>query len=78
MDTIRNDYHLSVPHDVSVIGFDDIPQAAWGAYQLTTIRQCTSALAQAIVRAIRSDDEPLEDRTTTVDVALVERASVRT
>ncbi len=31
--------HLNVPADISVVGFDDIPIAAWPSYQLTTIRQ---------------------------------------
>jgi DNA-binding LacI/PurR family transcriptional regulator len=30
---------ISVPDDVSVTGFDGIPQAEWGAYDLTTISQ---------------------------------------
>jgi DNA-binding LacI/PurR family transcriptional regulator len=30
---------LRIPQDVSIIGFDDIPMANWGAYQLTTISQ---------------------------------------
>jgi DNA-binding LacI/PurR family transcriptional regulator len=30
---------LHIPHDISIIGFDDIPMASWGAYQLTTISQ---------------------------------------
>lgn len=30
---------LKVPEDISVVGFDDIPMAAWHSYRLTTIRQ---------------------------------------
>ncbi|MEC7763411.1 MAG: LacI family DNA-binding transcriptional regulator [Pseudomonadota bacterium] len=30
---------LSVPDDIAIIGFDDIPMAAWPSYRLTTIRQ---------------------------------------
>jgi DNA-binding LacI/PurR family transcriptional regulator len=30
---------IAVPGEVSVVGFDDIPMAAWGAFNLTTIRQ---------------------------------------
>jgi DNA-binding LacI/PurR family transcriptional regulator len=30
---------LRVPEDVMVAGFDDIPQASWDSYSLTTLRQ---------------------------------------
>ena len=39
LDAARLDRGRRVPDDLSVIGFDDIPQAAWGAYRLTTFRQ---------------------------------------
>jgi DNA-binding LacI/PurR family transcriptional regulator len=40
---------LGVPADVSVIGFDDVPMAAWAPYRLTTLRQDPGRIAQEIV-----------------------------
>jgi DNA-binding LacI/PurR family transcriptional regulator len=39
MDVLRFELGLSVPGDVSVVGYDDVPIASWPAYDLTTIRQ---------------------------------------
>jgi len=39
MDVARFEIGLRVPEELSIIGFDDIPSAAWSAYSLTTIRQ---------------------------------------
>ena len=39
MDVLRFELGLRVPEDVSVVGFDDVPPAAWPAYNLTTFRQ---------------------------------------
>lgn len=36
---------LSVPHDLAVIGFDDIPAAGWETYALTTFRQDPDTMA---------------------------------
>jgi len=51
-----------VPGDLSVIGFDDIPEAAYFTPPLTTVRQDFSELGrlclQALLRRIEGDPEP--------------------
>lgn len=37
MDAIRMHGGLRIPEDVSLLGFDDIPQAAWHSYNLSTM-----------------------------------------
>lgn len=39
LDVARHELGLDVPGQLSVVGFDDIPPAAWPAYALTTVRQ---------------------------------------
>jgi len=75
MDAARDGFGLTIPDDVSVIGFDDNPHADWAAYRLTTLRQCTQDIARAIVQAIR--DVGQTSALVTTGVGLVERDSVR-
>lgn len=55
MDVLRSELGLSVPEDVAVIGFDDVPAAGWPAYGLTTIRQDAAAMVAATVSALMSE-----------------------
>lgn len=70
----------AVPADVSVVGFDDIPEAANFLPPLTTVRQDFAALAQRAVTALIAaveGDATATDRAAPVVVPtrLVERAS---
>jgi DNA-binding LacI/PurR family transcriptional regulator len=49
MDTLRHELGLRVPGDVSVVGYDDVPAAAWPAYDLTTVRQPANRMVAATV-----------------------------
>jgi DNA-binding LacI/PurR family transcriptional regulator len=52
MDACRFELGLTVPGDVAVTGFDDIPQASWPSYGLTTLRQPVRRMAQTAVRML--------------------------
>jgi LacI family transcriptional regulator, galactose operon repressor len=43
---------VRVPEELSVVGFDDIPMAAWEAFSLTTVRQPLGEMARAAVSAL--------------------------
>lgn len=49
MDVIRFEFRLGIPENVAVVGFDDLPQAAWPAYALSTIRQPINQMVSAAV-----------------------------
>lgn len=51
MDGLR-ERGLAVPDDISVTGFDGLPQAAWNSYRLTTIEQPMDDLARLGVEAL--------------------------
>ena len=52
LDGLRTDLGRNVPKDIQVLGYDDIEQAAWVAYNLSTIRQNIEAQAEAVIRLL--------------------------
>lgn len=68
---------LAVPGDVSLIGFDDLPEARYVTPSLTTIRQDIPAKAEVAVATLLAlvEGGPVE-ATVCLDVDLVERGSV--
>ena len=79
MDTLRADLGLRVPGDVSVVGYDDVPLAAWPAYDLTTVHQPVDAMVRATVDTLLAqiDDPDRPPRKIEIDGPLILRGSAR-
>ena len=50
MDVLRTELGLSIPEDVSVVGYDDVLPASWAGYNLTTLRQRANLMVEQTVR----------------------------
>lgn len=50
LDAARHEFGISVPRDLCVIGFDDIEQADWASYRLTTFAPPIEEIATHAVR----------------------------
>ncbi|MEE4451544.1 LacI family DNA-binding transcriptional regulator [Novosphingobium resinovorum] len=66
MDAARIDLGLSVPQDLSIVGFDGSGASRLGAYDLTTVRQpvrrMTDAAIELLVKRIEDASAPPEQR----------------
>jgi DNA-binding LacI/PurR family transcriptional regulator len=78
MDELRHGMGLRVPEDVSVVGYDDVPMAAWASYGLTTVRQPVDEMVArtvgALLRRIGGEGGPEKIR---LDAPMVIRRSAR-
>jgi DNA-binding LacI/PurR family transcriptional regulator len=52
MDAAQYDLGIRVPDELSIIGFDDIPVAAWPSYNLTTVRQPIDQMISATIQLL--------------------------
>ena len=79
LDAARLDRGRHVPDDLSIVGFDDIPQAAWSAYRLTTFRQPVRMLTDQVMQVIRRRAETPESPRAvfTLPASLIVRRTVR-
>ena len=79
MDTLRFELGLRVPEDVSVISYDDVPAAAWLAYNLTTVRQCAGQMVQETVRILMEQihSNGLQSQQIAIGSPIIVRGSAR-
>ena len=79
IDAARDEFGLSIPEDLSIVGFDGVGPAAWPSYRLTTIRQPVRRMSDAAVtmllERIANPELPPEVRSFTG--ALIEGRSAR-
>lgn len=77
VDAARDKFGLRVPEDLGVIGFDNVPMAAWSPYSITTIGLPIDAMVDAAVATVLRIQEGREQgpSTTLIPVSLVVRES---
>jgi len=78
IDALRHELGRRVPEDVQVVGFDDILQAHWKSYNLTTVKidlvERVAALVRLILARLRNPNQP--SLTETISTRLVVRGTV--
>ncbi len=79
MDVLRGELGLKIPKDVSVVGYDDVPEAAWKGYDLTTISQSSESMIDATVAILLEQIEKrvVKKRAAVVPSELIVRTSAR-
>lgn len=79
MDVARREFGLEIPRDLSVVGFDDVPMAAWASYELTTVRQRVDTMVEMATDILLEGKRPSKSQTLArfVPCELVVRKSAR-
>ncbi|WP_417273541.1 LacI family DNA-binding transcriptional regulator [Celeribacter halophilus] len=67
LDRLRGDWNTKVPEELEIVGFDNIEQAGWGSYNLSTIyqnadEQATAAVELMVDRIKNPGRAPLRQR----------------
>lgn len=80
LDALRGPLGMRIPEDVLVAGFDDIPEASWESYDLTTVVQDGPAMvaeAMSALKTMMSSHSTDGGELRVVPVKLVERSTTR-
>lgn len=80
MDVIRSDLKLRIPEDVSVIGYDNVPEASWSAYGLTTVEQHPDEMTHTAINILleQVEERAVKKRAAILPAKLIVRSSART
>jgi len=80
MDVLRHELGISIPGEVSVVGYDDVQIASWGSYDLTTVRQRANVMVEQAIDILltRIDRPDTPPRRVRLDGPLIIRGSART
>ncbi|GLQ27518.1 LacI family DNA-binding transcriptional regulator [Sulfitobacter pacificus] len=80
MDVLRFELGISVPQEVSVVGYDDVQIAAWPSYNLTTVRQRANEMVTKTIEVLmtRIEDADAPAQRICIDGPLIIRGSART
>lgn len=79
MDVIRGEFGLSIPRDVSVVGYDDVPEAAWKGYDLTSVAQSSELMIAATIEILieQIENTAVRRRAVVLPAKLVVRGSAK-
>lgn len=79
MDVVRGEFGLRVPQDISIVGYDDVPEASWGGYGLTTVSQSPDGMIEKTVAILleQIEERVVRRRAAVVPSELVVRSSAR-
>lgn len=79
LDALRSERRMDIPGDIGVLGFDDVPMAAWPGYNLSTIRQPVGDIVSEVVGVLgRTRARPLVGSTSILlPPAFVQRGTTR-
>lgn len=77
MDVARGEFGIAIPDDLCVVGFDNIMQSEWLAYDLTTFRQPIEDIAAYMVALTDREPGEANDKPTRFLAKQVWRKSVR-
>lgn len=78
LNVVRFEFGLEPGRDISIVGFDNVPQAAWPSFSLTTFAQPAQEMVDSTIAIIRElRERPDLTKHVIVDGELVVRSSAR-